>query len=189
MTLLAAINWGSVADWVSGIGSISASGVALYLAGAEGRARREAERPIINVHLPDPLAPGWNSLRIDFENPGAKAWRATAIEIVEPSGGKVVGREKAIRTDGYGGAASDDSLRDAHAAKRIDRSVSLTRIGVHKSMGLGGGPGNFAMDHILVSLPDSARRVRLRVEMVSLEPVPDRFTTVIVRAVGRSGDG
>lgn len=34
-----AINWGSVADWVSGLGSMSAGGIALYLARASERIR------------------------------------------------------------------------------------------------------------------------------------------------------
>ena len=35
----ASINWGSVADWVSGLGSLSASAVALYLARSSDRIR------------------------------------------------------------------------------------------------------------------------------------------------------
>ena len=36
---VADINWGSVADWVSGLGSLSAGIIALYLAGASQRIR------------------------------------------------------------------------------------------------------------------------------------------------------
>jgi hypothetical protein len=181
MSAAGGLDWGSVADWVSGVGSIVAAGVALYLSGAEHRARRDSERPTASCDMPSEASDEeWVALVLELRNPGSKRWLLTAAELLSPKGGVIVWDQHAIVTDDYGGGVFSAEQRDAHAAVKISLPIELRVSGSLQSWG--SGRLDVAYVRLLVKRPPGASpALGVRLHLKSLEPVPDSFTIDIRR--------
>jgi hypothetical protein len=187
MSTSAGVDWGSVADWVSGLGSISAVITALYLSGAERRARRRDERPEIICDLDDSSPESrWVSMQIILNNSSRKAWRTTTIEVLSPKGGRVISADD-IRnsSDAYGDVVDDLALRDANAARVSPFRREVASFGVPGPSWSPGSRGDRSHGWIHVQLPLRARHIELRLHLESLEPRPYRFSELIVRQLPR----
>lgn len=183
MTAAAGVDWGSVADWVSGVGSIGASVLALWLSGADRRARREAERPVVSCSVTG-STDGWVSLTVGFDNPSSKQWRCTAATVVAPKDGMVVKDSDTLREVDVTEHVFDAATRDRNAKRTIPIGVSIGAIGSAAPSWQGGGRGNYAWTR-LQTRHGGAKLFRLRLDIESLDPTPDRFHVVITRTVDR----
>ena len=172
---------GSWADWVSGIGSISAAVIALWLSGAERRARRESERPTVNCEIHGETA-GWVSVFIGFDNPSSKKWRCVSATVVRPAGGLVVRNSDTMKEVTIIDREFDVDTRAANAKSTIDLPVMIGAVGSSSGGYGGGGRGNYSWERLQVDCR-SARNFSLRLELESFEPVPDKFAVTIKRPV------
>lgn len=174
------VNWGSVADWVSGFGSIAASGVALYLAGSDRRARRDADRPVVSCSLEGGGGDGWTVLRIGFDNPSSKQWQCVSAQILKPSSGKIVGEYEALDHEIFDGPSFSERLRDEHAREKLDLEIDIGPVGSHAPSYKGGGRGNYTYRRFYATKAEG-QTIKIRLSFASLEPSPDRFAVDIVR--------
>lgn len=175
-----AVQWGSVADWVSGFGSIAASGVALYLSGSERRARRDADRPVISCSLREGGGDGWVWVSISFDNPSPKQWRCTSIEVVKPRSGKIVTQYNATDRSKLANPHFSAVLRDEHARQTLDQMIDIGPVGSSAPTYEGGGRGNYTYRHYYAT-KSAGDPLVLRLRLESLEHVPDRYHVDVVR--------
>lgn len=178
------MEWGSVADWVSGLGSISASIVALYLAGSERRAQRESERPEVSVELTDVENDGWTTLTLIITNPAHKEWQLLNAEILRPKSGLVTTQEDTLVND----EAAWDLKFSAERRKELAcRSKSLRRtvrsIGTLNGASGGGGSANRIWERLPVYVGKAPVHLIMRLSFASLEPRPDRFSIDVERTI------
>lgn len=184
LALLGQLNWGSVADWVSGIGSIGAAVTALYLAGSERRARAIADRPHVKVEVSECNAGGWVSVGLKIENGSRLHWRMTAIQAVRPTDARVVDLSETYRSNEekpWEAPVSDDELRQKNLARRIKCSVEVQSAGTPGSASNDYRPRDTAYYTFLVNMPSRARALKLKLHFSSLEPIANDFTQLIVR--------
>lgn len=174
------LDWGSVADWVSGIGSIGASVVALWLASNQKRALREADRPLVSCKLERGGGKGWVEVFLSFDNPSSKQWRCVKAEVLRPRHGLIVDQYDA--RDEKGDNPFSEAARDANAAQTLDLDIEIGPIGSAAPAWRGGGRGNFTYRRFYAK-GSKGTAFRLRVTLESNEPVPDRFQTVISREI------
>jgi len=182
--LFASANWGSIADWVSGAGSIGAAITALYLAGSERRARTLAERPHIKVELPDSATDGWLSVQLTIENRASLHWRMTGIQAVWPRNAKVVLSADTYRKNEdapWDGPIFDEDLREKNLARKIGCRVVVHSAGTPGGASNNHQPRDIARETFLVHLPSKARKLKLKLHFSSLEPISNEFCQSIVR--------
>ncbi len=175
------MNWGSVADWVSGVGTISASLVALYLAGSERRAQRQRDRPEISVDVTKVDASGWAQIRFTIQNTSHKQWRFDKAEITQPKAGLLAKESDGMVADKPWDVQFSPERRQnlASRSKAIDRSIQA--VGSSRYSPTGDQPTDrmYVTLHIYVGVAPSA--VSLRAFFSSLEPSPDKFSVKIER--------
>ncbi len=171
---------GTAAEWVSGIGSIAASIVALYLAGSERRARKIAERPHINCKV-ESVDTDWAELLVSFENPSAKLWRLIAVESRDRRAA-VVGNDDLMIEGEYGPTISLDR-RAEYAKREIALVRDIMPLGSISPSWESHRPGNKAFARLHYRIPPSARTLRFDLVFQSAEPVPETFRTKVVRAI------
>ena len=181
------IDWGSVADWVSGLGSIGASIVALHLAGSERRARREADRPHISCDLSIP-SDEWANFSIRLENPSQKQWTLTSIDVAYPSEGVIVTSFEAMIEVNHI-RRFDPATRDAAARRVLPQNLKLSPAGTVTSSIGGGGRGDVVWQRHYVRVGTKAVRLRIRLKLESSDPMPERFTVNIERMIIRKQTG
>lgn len=178
------MDWGSVADWVSGLGSISASMIALYLAGSERRAQRKSERPEISVELTKIEDDGWGTVSLTILNPAHKEWQLFKAEVLRPEYGLVTTQE-----DTYDNAiAWEPEFSSERRAALAGRSKGLSRtvrsFGSMNGASGGGGPANKIWVNLPVFVGKAPVKFVLRLSFASLEPKPDRFAINVERTIG-----
>lgn len=184
--MMATLDWGSVADWVSGLGSISASVIALYLAGSDRRARQAAERPHVSFDFDD-AHEGWARFMLRMENPSAKQWTLEAIEVISPGEGALVREIDTVAAESFDDPKLDPALRDKLARRSLTPLLDIMPLGTERGVfGIGGRP-NVTRDRFYVSLPSACRRLRLRLRFMSSEPIPERYTVEADRTVNSDG--
>lgn len=165
---------GTYADWASAIGSISASVVALYLAGSEKRAAKEAQRPQVLCDV-DQRTGSASRVRISIYNPSPKPWRITSIEAIRPKGGGIISEALCYRRDSGGNAIGIDDHVLKLAGSRIDMSFDVDAAAVDKSN------GNAGIILLYRRPPAHFGEMWLKVSLCSLEAIPDRFSEIVVR--------
>jgi hypothetical protein len=176
------MDWGSVADWVSGVGSISASVVALYLAGSERRASRERERPEISTSISLPGESGWGVVSMNVTNPARKEWQLLRAEILQPEIGRLL-RERGAMVPGTKPFEEVFSTerRDECASRSLDLGRTIYSCDAIAGGSTGSGPANSIHERLLVFVGQDPRRMVVRLHFTSLEPRPDRFHKDVVR--------
>ncbi|USU08835.1 hypothetical protein NF700_17550 [Sphingomonadaceae bacterium OTU29MARTA1] len=181
MSAPATVDWGSVADWVSGIGSVSASVIALWLSGADRRARREAERPIVSCRV-EAKADGWTSLFVGFDNPSSKQWLCVKASATKPRGSLVVKHSDTLKEVSVIEHIFDEDTRIANAAPSTTLDITIGAIGSSPPSWGSSTRGNYAWTRLQVRHGD-ADAFNLKLYFESLEPIPDRFSVTIKRKV------
>lgn len=175
------VDWGSVADWVSGIGSVSASVIALWLSGADRRARREAERPVVSCRV-EGQAEGWTSLFVGFDNPSSKQWVCIKASAEKPRGSLVVKHSDTLKEVSVVERVFDEATRIENAALSTALNITIGAIGSPPSSWGGSTRGNYTWTRLQVRHGD-ADILQLKLYFESLEPIPDRFDVTIRRKV------
>jgi hypothetical protein len=179
----AVMEWGTVADWVSGLGSISASIIALYLAGSERRARRERERPEVSVEVGEVEDDGWADVTLIVLNPAHKEWQLFKAEMLRPTHGVVATQEDTmIATEPWNPQFSTERRAElAGRSKNLRRTIRSVG-SMNAALG-GGGPANKIWVRLSVFVGKPPVHLVLRLFLASLEPKPDRFTIDVERTV------
>lgn len=185
---LSQLDWGSVADWASGIGSIVAAMTALHLAGAERRARTLADRPHANVHISECDSDEWVSVELKIENRSRLHWCMTAIEAVKPKDTKLVHPSNTFRQNEvpWEPPIPDDELRQKNLARIIKSRIKVDSIGTSGSDFNGHVPRDRACETFLLNIPSRAKNIKLRLHFSSSEAVAKDFTLSVIRELGQS---
>jgi hypothetical protein len=179
---------GSIADWVSGIGSIGAAVTALYLAGSERRARAIADRPGINVQVSGIGPDGWLTVQIRLENRSTFHWQMTAVEAVKPrlakitltSAGYIANEEKPWEP-----GILDEELQRNSLARKITTAIQVASVGTPGGASNNHKPRDAAAVTYLVNLPRRASTLKLKLHFSSSEPIANDFTQAVVRKLDR----
>ena len=179
------MEWGSIADWVSGLGSIFASLVAIYLAGSERRAQRQRDRPEISVEVKKVDDDGWVVIDVTVVNSAEKKWELVQAEIIQPSNGLITTDLDACTTDSMGGYAFNKESRQASAAKTKSLGRIIETVGTRRAELYGGGFANKIYQRLHVFLGSAPARLNLRLSLASLEPTPDKFRQDVKRVVSK----
>lgn len=180
---------GSIADWVSGIGSIGAAITALYLAGSERRARAIADRPGIKVDVSGLASDGWLSIEIRLENRSALHWQMTAIEAVTPKSAELAHSSAGYVQDGeksWEPSVLDEELRRKSLARKIRTKVQLHSVGTPGGASNHNLPRDAAFVSYQLHLPQAARTLKLKLHFSSMEPIANDFTQLVVRELDRT---
>lgn len=177
------MQWGSIADWVSGIGSILASIVALHLAGAQRRAQRRAERPEVSIEVQEVGADGWSMVTLIILNPAHKEWQLIRAEVLRPKGGLVTTVDDTLDDAVAWDPKFSPERRDALARKSKELRRTIRSVGTMNGASAGGGPANKIWERLPVFVGGSPARLTLRLSFLSLEPKPDRFSIDVERSL------
>lgn len=173
------IEVGSWADWVSGIGSISAAVIALWLSGAERRARRDADRPTVSCEIHEP-AEGWLNLFLEFDNPSSKKWRCVGATVSHPRDGLVVRQRDTKKKVDVSRSEFDEDTRAENAKRTIKLRADIGPFGSQAPSYAGGGRGDYTWERLQLEC-GTAKRFTLHLSFESYEPIPDKFVLTIKR--------
>lgn len=188
LRMLSQLDWGSVADWASGIGSMVAAMIALYLAGAERRARALADRPHVNVHILERDSDEWVTVNLKIENQSKMHWSMTAIEAVKPKDAKLVHPKDTFRQNDevpWEPPVPDDELRKKHLSRIVNSRLNVDSVGILGSAFKDRRPSDRADETFLLNLPSKAKNIKLRLHFSSSEAVAKDFTQLVIRKLDR----
>lgn len=177
------VNWGSVADWVSGVGSLVAAGVALYLSGADRRARRDAERPLVEVELHGTSTSEWLTLRVHLHNFSQKSWKLISARAIRPKGAKLVLQSNRYSHDDGGSVIPDEAKQATYLSTKIKCHSSVKPMGSRSNSWSPGVPGDQAYEAIDIQLNGRVGPIAVELGFESLEAQPDTFFRVVQRRI------
>ena len=171
---------GSLADWASAAGSFMAVVTALYLAGSERRAIKAAQRPelaIENVSIPDER--GWTQVCVKVTNHSTKDWEIDFVKVISPRTAIIVDNADCLTGDGGPNPEFDSGKRDANAKRKIKNRMRLSPAGSF----VAGRSGDKSWLTFHVKVAPGSRWLKLQFAFASLEPLPDHFRQLMVRAL------
>ena len=179
------MEYGNLAQWVGAAASFSAVATALWLSGAEKRANRKAQRPILAVEdFSEADEDGWRTVRICFTNHSHKDWSARTVEVSKPKNARIIDQSECYKEKE--GRSWDrefsKEVRNERAAKCIPLKLRLRPTG--STSHLGGGPSRTDIGWRTILLRvDKASDIELKFRFESLEPIPDSFDAKVIRSV------
>lgn len=175
---------GSLAEWASAAGSVLAVITALYLSGSAKREAKRSQRPEIfcQVETSDRAA-GFIEVRLRIENHSVKEWQVTGVSLLKPNTQSLTDERECELKDDLGGYIFSPEAIQEHQASVIRLNAFLKPRG---SIGGGAGIPNHRTDlmsrRFLLPEPQLNDGFELRVDLTSLEPVPDSFAVKIRRS-------
>lgn len=177
------MDWGSVADWVSGLGSIAASIIALYLAGSERRAQRERERPEISVEVGKVEDDGWSIVTLNILNPAHKEWQLLKVDVLHPKSALITTQEDTlIYTKPWDAKFSAERRNDLASRSKSLRRI-IRSVGTMNSTATGSLPANRIWERLPIFFGNNPTDLVLKLHFSSLEPKPDQFSVRIFRTI------